>query len=335
MNAPDSSLPPSSRPRSEIHEVDPKTGWTISLKRVAPHGEPARARPVLIVPGYGMNSFIFGFHPEGLSLEEHLASRGLEVWSVDLRAQGRSRRTKSEPPVYGLAELAVDDVGAAIDYVLSATSTGRREVDLIGCSLGAALAFAHLACVPEAKVGSLVSLGGLVTWVKIHPAVRAAFASPALVGRVNIKHTRLLAGLALPVLTRFLPGLLSVYLNAESTDTRHAASMVQTVEDPNPHINRQIAHWIAARDLKVRGVNVSQAVRNMTLPFLCVVAEDDGIVPTSTARWAFDAISSREKELVVVGGKGQRIAHADLFLSHHAQRDVFEPVAQFLLARNS
>jgi pimeloyl-ACP methyl ester carboxylesterase len=312
------------------HLVDNGAGWKIALKRTAKAG--VRGRPVLIVPGYGMNSFIFGFHPTGQSMEEHLASRGLEVWSVDLRGQGQSVRDGGSD-AFGMGELAVDDVGAAIARVLDATKTGATQVDLVGCSLGAALSFAHVACVPGAPVGSLVSLGGLVTWVKVHPALRVAFASPWLVGKVNVRHTRAMAGLALPVIARFAPALLKPYMNASSTDVSRASEMVQTVEDPNTHMNRQIAHWVNERDLVVRGVDVSRAVASMKLPFLCVVAAHDGIVPVETARWPYDAIGSTDKQLVMVGDDQVRIAHADLFISRVAEERVFRPLADFLLSR--
>ena len=61
---------------------------------------------MLIIPGYQMNSSIFGYHPTGASIEDHLAARGLEVWSVDLRGQGASVRTWGGTK-FGLPELAV------------------------------------------------------------------------------------------------------------------------------------------------------------------------------------------------------------------------------------
>jgi pimeloyl-ACP methyl ester carboxylesterase len=319
----------------EIHDVSNGAGWDISLKRVAPTAAPPdglRPRPVLIVPGYGMNSFIFGFHPRGLSLEAYLASRGLEVWSVDLRNQGRSKR-RGGTDDYGLAELGVDDVAVAVKHVLAATKTGQSKLDLIGCSLGTALAFSYLACVPDPPVGSVVNLGGLVTWKKIHPALRAAFYSPRLVGMIKVKHTRKLAGLALPALARFLPKVLSVYMNTASTDTSQGATMIQTVEDPNPNVNREIAEWIGTRELVVRGVNVSRALRSMTYPFLCVIANNDGIVPPETAKDPYDTIGSTDKELLAVGDAERPIAHADLFLSTGAQESVFAVITSFLLAR--
>jgi len=316
-----------------FHAVDDGAGWTLSLKKTPPPG-PTRARPVLIVPGYGMNSFIFGFHPRGPSLEAYLASRGLEVWSVDLRGQGRSVRTWGDDR-FGMAELAIDDLGAAIARVLALTETGQDRVDLIGCSLGTSLVFAHLACVPSARVTSVVNFGGLVRWVKVHPAVRAAFFSPWLIGRVRLQGTRRLARAALPALARYAPRILSVYMNVASTDTSFAETMVQTVEDPSPVINREIAAWIAHRDLVVRGVDVSAALASMAYPHLSVIANNDGIVPPETARFPFDAIGSTDKELLAVGDDARPIAHADLFLSTGAQERIFEPLASFLLKRSA
>lgn len=312
----------------EHYLVDNRAGWRLSMTRRPARGA-ARGRPVLIVPGYGMNSFIFGFHPGGPSLVESLAERGLEVWTVDLRGQGRSIRARGSMR-YGMAELAVDDLGTAVAHVLSSTKTDARAVDLVGCSLGAALAFAHVACVPEAPVHAMVSMGGLVTWREAHPAIRLAFASPRLIGLLRLRNTRRLARLALPVFSRVAPSLLSIYINQQSTDLSQSARMVQTVEDPHPIINREIAEWLRRGDLVVRGVNVSRKLPEMRHPFLCVVANHDGIVLPATARHTFEVIGSPHKELLLVGDDDLPVAHADLFLCHGAQRRVFAPIAEFL-----
>lgn len=313
--------------RPEFFDLDNGAGWTLSLKRVGTDVTPT-AGPALIVPGYGMNSFIFGFHPRGLSLEDYLASKGIETWSVDLRAMGRAKnRGGSED--YGLADL-VDDVAIAVKGVLAHTETGSKEIDLIGASLGATLVFSHLALHPETPARSAVSFGGLVTWEKIHPALRVAFASSRLAGKLRLKHTRTIAGLALPVLAKHAPKLLAVYMNAESTDTTAAATMIQTVEDPNPHVNRDIATWVKARELTVHGVNVSRALSTMKMRHLTVLAKNDGIVPPETARAVYEQIGSPEKALLEIGGDGLKIAHADLFLATGAQERVFAPLARFL-----
>src|SRR5205085_11785277 len=106
-------------PMKDHYLVDNRAGWRLAMTRTAPVEGTARegARPVLIVPGYGMNSYIFGYHPGGPSLIECLPARGLEVWTVHLRGQGRSIRARGNNR-YGIADLAIEDIGAAIAHVL-------------------------------------------------------------------------------------------------------------------------------------------------------------------------------------------------------------------------
>jgi alpha-beta hydrolase superfamily lysophospholipase len=314
---------------SDVHFVDNGAGWRLGLKRVRPRGATV-GRPILIVPGYQMNSSVFGFHPNGLSLEEYLASRGLEVWSVDLRGQGRSVRTYGDDR-FGLEELAIEDLGAAIAYARGVARAAK--VDVLGCSLGTALAFAHLACVPGARdaIAGIVAMGGLVTWAHVNRAIRLVARAPWLVGQLRMRGTRRLARAALPVVTRIAPRLISFYLNVESTDTSKPDGMVATVEDPNPVMNREIATWMVKRELTVRGVNVSRELPAMKLPFLCVIGLQDGVVPPATSRDLYEAIGSTDKALIEVGDAETPIAHADLFLARRAQELVFEPMARWLL----
>jgi alpha-beta hydrolase superfamily lysophospholipase len=315
--------------------VDNKVGWRLAVTRTRPLRDGPRPaegkRPVLVVPGYGMNSFIFSFHPKGPSMVETLASRGLEVWTIDFRGQGKSIRARGTNR-YGIGDLAIDDLGAVIQHIMTNTATGAKTVDLVGCSLGAALSIAHVACVPEAPVHALVSMAGLVTFTATHPVVRYAFASPRLAGMMRMKNTRRLARFALPVLSKIAPSLISVYINEGTTDLSQSERLVQTVEDPHPVINREIAEWIRRGDFVVRGVNVSRRLPEIKNPFFCVVANQDGIVLPETSRHTFERIGSTHKELLLVGEKEMPIGHADLFVCTGAQERVFAPVADFLLS---
>ena len=310
-------------------------GWILAMRRTTAADRsllPSTAprRPVLIVPGYGMNSFIFGYHPRGRSLEAHLAWRGFEVWSADLRAQGRSRLAEGATRrPFGLEELSLVDVDAAVSAVLARTATGADRVDLIGVSLGAALMFGHAGVNRDARLGSLVSFGGPLRWERVHPVVAVAFRSPALAGAVPFRGTRTLARYALPVLAK-LPSILSVYLNPRVSDVSRVHELVQTVEDPVPQINREIAEWIRDRDLTLRGVNVTHAAGALDNPLLCVVAMGDGIVPPETARAPMHLTRSRSKQVLEVGDRDTHIAHADLFISNDSPRTVFDPVAKWL-----
>ena len=74
-----------------------------------------------------MNSFLFGFHPRGTSMELCLAEAGFEVWSLNLRAQGGSRATSpdAEPPSF--AAFAGVDLPTAQSWSILTGSTGGEN----------------------------------------------------------------------------------------------------------------------------------------------------------------------------------------------------------------
>ena len=316
--------------KTQKHLVSNGDGWNLSLsqtwdeKRLVPG-----RRPVLIVPGYGMNSFIFSYHPNGLSLEGFLAEAGFEVWRVDLRAQGDSVSVGGGQD-YGIVDLSLTDLGAAIDAAVTHTQTGADRADIIGCSLGGTFMFAHAALNPRNRIGSMVAMGSPVRWVSINPVLRALFAWPMLIGLIRFRGTRRLAEVVLPQLAHRVPWLLSIYINPEITDTDAAREMVKTVEDPNRHVNREIAHWIQDKDLVLRGINISEAVATLPNPLLCVLANGDGIVPRKTAEFPFLQSPAKSKKLIEVGTNEISLAHADLFVSNEAHARVFTPVAKWL-----
>jgi len=316
------------------HLVPNGDGWELSLFQTWDEGRLVRGRkPVLIVPGYGMNSFIFSYHPRGASLEGYLAHAGFEVWRVDLRAQGASRSVGGGDQ-YGLEDLAMTDLPVAIRAALERSHTGARRADLIGASLGGTIMFIHAVLEREHSIGAMVAMGSPVRWVDVHPAIKLAFAWPTLVGLVRFKGTRKLAGFALPQLARRAPWILSVYMNSEITDTSAASEMVRTVEDPNRHVNKEIARWIRDKDLTLRGVNISDGMRAVREPLLCVSALGDGIVPRRTAEFPYLAAGSPDKRLIEVGTDELAMAHADLFISSESEGRVFEPVARWLAERS-
>src|SRR5687768_4964909 len=101
--------------RSRQHLVDNGRGWHLSLHQtVSPERFQKSLPPIVIVPGYGMNSYIFGFHPTGVSLEGHLAKAGFEVWRFDLRGQGDAV-DHGGGDNYSLADLALVDLRVGID----------------------------------------------------------------------------------------------------------------------------------------------------------------------------------------------------------------------------
>jgi pimeloyl-ACP methyl ester carboxylesterase len=319
----------------EHQTVETPDGWELHLKRTAGTDRlVAGRRPILIVPGYGMNAFIFGFHPRGTSMERYLAEAGFEVWSANLRGQGPSRRLDPRAPGPSLRAHAETDVTAVARAVRDRTRTEAPAVDLVGASLGGSIAYAHLALVRDTPVHGLVAIGAPLCWTEIHPVLRTAFASPWIAGNLVIRGVRPVMRAAAPIL-RWYPDLLTIYMNTGHVDLTAIDEMLNTVEDPNPRVNRDIAKWMRARDLVLRGVNVTEALRERTgdRPLLVVVSNRDGIVPESANLSVLDAWSGADAQILRVGDDENWYAHADLFIGNDAPRVLFEPMAAWLLAR--
>lgn len=313
------------------HFVDNGDGWRLALhRRHAPDRLDPRRRPVVMVPGFAMNAFILGFHPRGPGIAEYLALAGFEVWCVELRAQGQSVRSSRARRRFGIEDLGTVDLAAAIEGVRRHSAVQADRVDVIGCSLGATYMFIQAAWWPTHRIARMINLGGPLRWTAVHPVLKGLAAAPPLWSAVRIRGTRRIARGVLPVAAR-VPRLLSMYMTPAICDLSRPDALVQTVDDPVPAINRQIARWIRRGDLVIDGRNLTDDVARLELPLLTVVATGDGIVPEATAASAHDAMAHDARTLLYAGDEQRPMAHADLFISDLAEAQVFEPVVRWLV----
>ncbi len=314
--------------------VDTDDGWSLHLRRTSLPERLVPGRcPLLIVPGYGMNSFIFSFHPRGTSMERCLAAAGFEVWAVDLRGQGDSKPAHGCAGQVSLDNYANIDVPCAISRVLRETLTDAKAISLIGVSLGGSLTYGYLALTQNAPVQHLITMGAPLSWVKVHPLVRAAFASPRLAGAIRFHHTRRLVRRVLPVL-RKAPLLLGLYMNPSTIDMDRMDIMTRTVENPDPHLNREIAHWVNRRQLQLRGDDIAHKLGRVEVPLLVVLANRDGIVPPATARSVLPVWGGDDVEELMVGTADNWFAHANLFIANDSPKQVFDPMIAWLEKRS-
>lgn len=305
-------------------------GWRLFVKR---HVDPARfnseLRALAIVPGYGMNSFIFGYHPRGVSMIDFLTGAGFEVWTMNFRGQdgtaseGGSRK-------YGFSQIVNSDLPAAIGCIMENRGAKPGKLDIIGCSLGGTYLYAYLVLRPGNPLGNVVAMGAPLRWEHVHPALKLAFAKPSLVGLIDMRGTRALARCALPIAAR-IPGFLHIYLHPAIVDLSRPDELIKTVEDPNPRLNREIAEWVNRGDLIVDGVNISEGLVNARNPLFLMLACADGIVPEASALSAARLAGSGVKDVITVGDTATPMAHADMFISDPAQERVFKPLAAWLL----
>lgn len=304
-------------------------GWSLQLHRgVRPDRPPGP--PVLFVPGFGMNSFIFRFHPRGGSFMEALLDRGMDPWSIDLRGQSTARPRPGSIASVSLADHAFVDLPAAFELI--ARETGYERVHAIGCSLGGALLYGYGGAIADHRIDRLVTMGTPLQWTQASIVVNAFATAAPLLGAVPMRGSRRMARVALPVASRLLPGPLSMYLNPKLTHCAPAAELCRTVEDPHPRVNRQLAKWIRGRDLLLAGVNVTEALRRFDRPLLVVTGSGDRICPPECSLAALEHTGGPASSLVI-GDEVRRVGHADLFISDLAPEHVFGPVGHWLLDR--
>ncbi len=313
----------------EHQQLVTSDGWVLQLHRGVRPGV-APGRPVLFIPGFGMNSYIFRYHPRGISFMEALLDQGLDPWSVDLRGQSTSSPRADAPRSIGLADYAFTDLPAAFDHV--AAATGHARVHAIGCSLGGTLLYAYAGAVADHKLDRLVTMGTPLRWTKGSLVTKAFATLTPLMGWVQPRGTRQLARLALPVASRLVPGALAIYLNPRLTDTRPAAQLSRTVEDPHARVNKQLGRWIQRVDMQIGGHDVTAGLRAFDRPLLVVAGNADRICPPENALAALDAVSGPGDSLVI-GHDDERVSHADLFIADLAPERVFGPVGRWLGAR--
>lgn len=136
-------------PCEEVHEAATRDGWLIALHRYRPlQARPGR-EPVLICHGLLSTRFSLDLDDER-SLARSLRQAGFDVWLMDLRAHGDSRRDPAGPDRrssgrfgfdWSLDEYVREDLPAAVQYVLRAT--GASSLHWIGHSLGGMMLYAH------------------------------------------------------------------------------------------------------------------------------------------------------------------------------------------------
>jgi pimeloyl-ACP methyl ester carboxylesterase len=127
-----------------VKTADPGIEVYVRNKRPADMTSFRPERTVLYVHGATYPSeTAFDLKLDGLSWMEYIASRGYDVWLVDLRGYGKSTRPpemadkpEANPPIVR-GDTAVKDIGAAVDFILQRRNIAK--LDLLGWSWGTTL----------------------------------------------------------------------------------------------------------------------------------------------------------------------------------------------------
>jgi pimeloyl-ACP methyl ester carboxylesterase len=291
--------------------------------------------PVILLHGFGQNRY--AWHLSGRSFANYLAREGFDVFNLDLRGHGRSRRLGARSS-RNIDEYVGEDLPAAVDEVL--TLTGRTQLFVLGHSLGGLIAYSAAPELGESVAG-IVAIGSPYHFAK--GSVTLAVASrlvgllsdhgllKATPGRLPIqlvgRWMHLYRGawdsrlVPLP-LRAWAPGALEARLLEEyllrSFDSASIGTLVQLA---------RLAVTGTLRSLDGR-IDYATAFEQCSVPLLVIAGAHDLLAPPSTVRPAYDRAASPDKTYRVLPG-----GHADLLVGRDAPATTWPLVSTWLQAR--
>ena len=238
---------------------------------------------------------------DGKSWMDHIASRGFDVYLLDLRGYGRSTRPKemdqpaeaNEPIVN--TEVARRDVGAVVDHVLQ--RRGIPKVNLIGWSWGTSTMASYTAENPG-KVARLVLYAP--QWIRQTPSlvqVQGKLGAYRTVRR-EAARDRWLNGVPEDKKAGLIPpGWFEAWADATfASDPVGAAQNPPVLRAPNGVVQDGNLYWSAGKPI--------YDPAKITVPVLLAVGEWDRDTPPYMAQALFPLLTSAPAKKLVMFGEG-------------------------------
>ena len=305
----------------------------IVRKRLANTTETKAA--VLLIHGFGQNRYTW--HTSRRSFVNYLACAGYDVFNLDLRGRGRSRRFGALHDT-GLDDYIRDDLPAAIQSVLRLS--GHPQVFLIGHSMGGLISYCVAGSTMREQVAGVITIGSPYRYGEGSPFLR--FTRPffygfrltgifdgdppipfRLIGAHMRKNRRLWDARHIPLPLRpWAPGS----IEPEILD--------ETLKSSFEHSRMGIALGIvgggAESALKSHDglVDYGLAFELSDKPLLVVAGSNDSLAPPQSVRPVFDRSKSPDKTY-----REFPMGHIDMVIGRDAPYTVWPLVRTWLGAR--
>jgi pimeloyl-ACP methyl ester carboxylesterase len=223
---------------------------------------------------------------EGVSMMDLIASRGYDVYLVDVRGYGRSTRPPemSQPPAANKpivsTQVAAHDLGVAVDYILKKRKVFK--INVMGWSWGTSISGLYTSGHND-KVSKLVLYAP--QWIRNEPPAPVAANAPPmgayrLVSKESAK-ARWLKGVAEDKQAGLIPpGVFDAWANATwATDPESSKQNPPMLRAPNGVFEDSLNYWSAGKAQYDPG--------KITVPTLLLHAEWDADLPSYQAQAYF------------------------------------------------
>ncbi len=326
-----------------------KDGWKLGMRHIRSKRPGSGKLPVVLCHGLGLNGTFWTITDN--HLPSQLASRGYDVFVVDMRGSGASHRVGvpgginrllRQTPIreVGGRDWTVDDqaqydVPAILEYV--ERETGSHYVNWVGHSLGGMLMFPFLEMSSESsRVANFVDMGG-VAMVNETPDIIKMRKADRMLRTLSLGLST--GRLGRPMMygrPAFMERIDRFYFTKANVDDQTVSRFYgYTVEDPGAGALKQLDPYLyRGRMLSADGkVDYASGLDRITTPTLMVAGEADIMADIPSSVITYNALGSPDKTLMRFGrinGQAADYGHCDLVWSRNAPQEVFPPLIDWL-----
>jgi polyhydroxyalkanoate synthase len=290
---------------------------------------------VLLIHGFGQNRYTW--HTSKRSFSNHLACAGFDVFNVDLRGRGRSRKFGARDDT-NLDDYIREDVPAALETVVRLSE--HKLPFLVGHSMGGLISYSAAGSSLRGRIGGIVTIGSPYRFGR--GSLFLKFAAPAF-------YAARLTGLfdtdpAVPVRfigqhlkrrrklwdSRYIPMPMRVW----APGSMEPEILEENLQAAFEHTRMGIALGIVSmgRESALKShdglLDYGLAFELTDLPLLVIAGTFDGLAPPESVKPAIERSRSSDKTF-----REFPLGHIDLVLGRDAPFSVWPLVRTWLTAR--
>lgn len=314
----------------EIVVTRGETPLVMVRKRLAANSG-ATLAPVLLIHGFGENRH--AWHLPSRSFANHLARQGFDVFNLDLRGHGRSRKLGGKRCA-SVTEYWKQDVPTAVEEVLRLS--GQRKTWLLGHSLGGLVSYAAAPGLDGAIAG-IASIGSPYHFARGSMSLSAVATAVRGLTLLRLRPNPSFAlgpiGFTLTSLRRFVESPLYPIpwrgWHKGSLEPEILAQHLRLAFDRAGLAElTDMFQWASQRQFGGRGSDTCARFEAMTLPLLVVAGTNDDLAPPDSVRPGFTRSRSPDKTY-----RALPLGHIDLLIGRDAPSTTWALLGDWLLER--